>query len=252
MYQVRVLSPGELRKLASEKPQSLLEILQSKEVIIAKNYFPKQDIMAIRARTYQWGLDVDPSWHPLLENCPDYHRVVDDPPMAFLKSRMHLFLHHGWHEENNKLFDYFSDVFWMKSQVGGFPRNAYLRQTPSQGLISRVQVHHYPKGGGYIKEHYDHVAPFALFQAMIPAFTKGQDFSAGGLYVRDENNEILFLDDQLNAGDLVLMSTNNMHGVAPVDPEDDYDWKLSSGRWSIVPLIVESDYNKDRKKPVEL
>ena len=246
MHQVRFVSPLELKKWVANKPADLLDCLRNDQIIIAKNYYPRSEILQLRNRAFQWGQDCPASWHPLQGDLPDFHQLQNDHPQSVVKSKMHVFFYHGWHEENNKLFDYFSDVFWLKAKVGGYPENSFLKQTPKEGVVSRVYIRHYPQGGGYLGEHFDHVAKFSLFQAVIPAFDFGKDFKTGGLYLRDKNKTVEFFDHEMSAGDLVLLSTTDGHGVSPIDPEFEYDWKRNTGRWSIVPLIIETNDNLNR------
>ena len=82
-----------------------------------------------------------------------------------------------------------------------------------------------------------------ILQTLVAASQYGQDFREGGLYAKEspdgENN---YIDPYTEPGDLMLMSPSIHHGVAPVDPEEQYDWRSDSGRWIVMPILLYSDY----------
>ena len=100
----------------------------------------------------------------------------------------------------------------------GTDKDAHYDNVPSDGVISRVVSHQYPRGGGYLAEHVDPVNPFSLIQTIIQASDHGVDYQQGGLYIREtEASEPIFLDSYTTMGDMIVAS-DVRHTVTPIDP----------------------------------
>jgi hypothetical protein len=223
--------------------EEFLRRLDLPEAFIAKQFYDKEEILSFRDRTFRWGQSSPASWHPLLNDCPDYHRLHDNYPKAHVKSRMHSFYYHGWYEANWEVFQRFSEIFEIKLFLGGFEPGAFVKNIPSDGEIARVVVHNYPRGGGYQSEHIDPVAAFAKLQTLVQASQIGTDFETGGLFARSEpNGKKHYLDPHTEPGDLILLSPGIHHGVDPIDIDTEFRWEGNAGRWIIMPIIVSSDY----------
>ena len=49
------------------------------------------------------------------------------------------------------------------------------------------------------------------------------------------------------------MSPGIKHGVEAIDPEFEFDWLREDGRWIIMPIIIDSDVEKDGYgKPISM
>ena len=213
------------------------------QAFVVKQFYDGNFILNLRAEMFRRGMETEPSWHPLEDDCPDYHRLHDNYPKAHVKSKMHAFYLHGWHEHNRDLFETFREIFAIKNVLGGHPESAFISNRPRDGVVARVLVHHYPSGGGYQEEHIDPVADFAKLQTLIAASQYGEDFFEGGLYAKEvSESERNYVDPFTEPGDLMLISPGIFHGVAPVDPEESYAWRANSGRWIIMPIMLYSDY----------
>ena len=212
------------------------------QAFVVKGFYPEAEILDIRREVFEGGLTSEPGWHPLRDGCPDYHRLHDNFPGAHVKQKMHAFYFHGWHARNQARFDYFREIFALKNFLAGLEEGAFLRNVPSDGHVARVNLHHYPRGGGYQAEHVDPVGPHAQIQTLVAASRLGVDFAKGGVYARtDPQAQREPLDRFLEPGDLLVLSPGIPHGVAPVDPEQPYDWRTNQGRWMILPIIVTAD-----------
>lgn len=64
-----------------------------------------------------------------------------------------------------------------------------------------------------------------------------KDYKKGGLFVRDENNEKLFVDNLVSPGDAIAFYPQISHGVDPIDPDSDIDWNRDDGRWMCFQLL---------------
>lgn len=86
----------------------------------------------------------------------------------------------------------------------------------------RFQI--YPKGGGFMLGHTDYVAEetsklqsAGLFQLVLSITQRGIDFTAGGAYVK-HNNELIDLEGEAKSGDIAIYDGSSFHGVADIDP----------------------------------
>lgn len=242
----------DLERAVSE-PEKFLERIRTPEAIVVSQFYPRDEILALRRDVFQRCLGTNPSWHPLLEGCPDYHRLHDNYPGAHVKSKMHGFYFHGWYEHNAKLFSYFRDIFELKCLLGQMELDHYWLNTPRQGFVARLNLQNYPRGGGYLAEHVDPDSRFALIQTLVQGTEYDQDFHSGGLFARAHlEGEKVYLDPHTRPGDLMILSPAVPHGVDPVDPEEVYDWRTNAGKWTVLPLFVESDVRHNVQRPREV
>ena len=211
-------------------------------VFVVEAFHPPERVRAFRELTGRIAASSPPSWHPLVDGVPDYHRVVDDHPQAWVRSRMHAFYFHAFNGQQD-LFAEFADIFRIKNLLAGEPEDAHLSARPSDGVVARVTSNQYPRGGGYLAEHRDPASPFARLQTIIQASEPGVDYEQGGLYVRGDDGEVLLADPHSRMGDLFVLTPDVRHGVAPIDPDAELDWDASDGRWMILPLLLRSDYD---------
>lgn len=237
-----------------EEPGEFLRRIDSPEAFIVKGFYDAQSIRDFRDLAFQVGLNSEPSWHPLRDDCPDYHRLHDNYPKAHVKQKMHAFYYHGWYPHNKERFDFFSEIFLIKNVLAGYPEREFLDNVPSDGYIARVNIHHYPKGGGYQAEHIDPVGKHAQIQTLIAASEFNRDYAQGGVFARSAPGaDKVYLDARLQVGDMLVMSPGIHHGVDPIDPELPYEWRTNDGRWMVLPLIVSSDYpNAPGTKPAQV
>ncbi len=251
---INYFSKSEFLDFAYNNTKELFSLIERPEAIIVKQMFPKDKILEIRNKAFENGLQEEPSWHPLLDDCPDYHRLHDNYPQAYVKQKFHGFYKHNWKNDNSILFEEFKEIFQLKNYLGGFENDSFLTNKPSDGVIPRINIHHYPKGGGYQSEHIDPSGDFAKIQTLILASQFGEDYQTGGLYARTElNSSKNYFDPHGEIGDMVVISPAIPHGVDYIDNEEEYSWKTNDGRWLILPLFLYSDYeHKDNIKPKQL
>lgn len=247
--EIQKISKNDFYNLIYENTDRFFEIIDKPDVIVVKSMYSHSFIKSFRNITFEWGISSDPEWIPLYNSCVDYHRLHDNYPNAYVKQKFHGFYHHGWLKKNQILFNKFKPIFNLKNFLGGFPENKFIYNKPSDGIIARILVHHYPIGGGYQAEHVDPVGNHALVQTLVIASEYGHDFESGGVYLNDGKKK-LFIDQYTEIGDMIVMSPKYKHGVAEIDKNKDYLWNENSGRWIIMPILLFSDYKKfNAKKP---
>jgi hypothetical protein len=252
--QVNEIGKSEFMSLVYSQPDEFVRRINEPQAFIVKKFYAAADIINLRSETFKSGLQSEPSWHPLINDCPDYHRLHDNYPKAYVKQKMHGFYFHGWYAHNRLKFDFFSEIFCMKNFLAGHGERQFLDNIPAAGFVARINIHHYPKGGGYQAEHIDPVGKHAQVQTLIAASQFGADYRQGGVFARAAPGaDRIYFDALMRPGDLLVMSPGIRHGVDFVDPDVPYDWKANDGRWMILPIIVASDYpSLDTAKPVQV
>jgi hypothetical protein len=193
-----------------------------------------------------------PAYHPLAEGCPNFHRVIQNDKRATVKSLSHQFLFHPWNHDVFNIFEKMRPIYYLKNRIGGFQRDAFLDATPKAGHISRIGFIHYPRGGGMIKRHADPVGQHQLTVPVLQMSRKGEDYRVGGGYSIDERGEILDTDALMDKGDVLFFNAEVIHGVAPVDPDEELDWLSFRGRWSMLASTIKTVADKNTPDSVQL
>ena len=252
MVAIEQISREDLLDLVLRNTDAFLEALARPTVFVVREFYAPERVREFRALLRRRAQAEPPSWHACLDGVPDYHRVVDEYPGSWVKSRMHAHYFHRFNG-NAELFHELHDVFRLKNALAGEPEDAFLDNAPSDGVIARIVSNHYPRGGGYQAEHKDPASRFARIQTIIQASEPGVDFQEGGLYVRvEEGGEAVPIDPHTRMGDLMVLSPDIRHGVAPVDPDAELDWDAADGRWMIMPIVIRSDHDAEREKPLQV
>ena len=242
---IHVAARDEFLERVYHDTEDFMESIAQKDVYVVKEFYPRDFVLGFRELLARFSREEDPSWHPCLDGVPDYHRINDEYPGSWVKARMHSFFFHRFNERG-ELFDSFLDIFKLKNFLAGDDPSAHLENIPSDEIISRLVSQQYPRGGGYLAEHSDPASRFAKLQTIIQASEIGEDFETGGLYLRPEAGaEPIWVDQHSEPGDLMVLTPDAPHGVAPIDPEAELDWSRPDGRWMILPIIIRSDYNMD-------
>jgi hypothetical protein len=235
-----------------QDPTQLIDRLDN-EVFIVRGFMDAALVDEFKDFCIAFSNEFEPSWHPCLDGCPDYHRIHHQYPKAYVRSTQHGYYFHPWNENFNrfKSFHGFAEIFELKAKAAGGTFAEFAENTPSTGPVVRIVCHQYPPGGGGQEEHIDPVSPFAKVQTIIQASDPGVDYRKGGLYINDPKYGVIDIDPLTRKGDLILASPGVKHGVAPVDADQELRWDSVKGRWIIMPIIIHSDHVNDPAiKPV--
>jgi len=198
------------------------------------------------------GRNSFPAYHPLAEGCPNFHRVIQNDKRAFVKSMSHQFLFHPWNHDVFNVFEKMCPIYYLKNSIGGFEKDAFLNATPKTGHISRLAFIHYPRGGGMIKRHADPVGQHQLTVPVLMMSRKGEDYLSGGGYAIDERGAVVDTDAQMEKGDVLFFNAEVIHGVAPVDPDQELDWLSFRGRWSMLASTIKTIADRDTPNSIQL
>jgi hypothetical protein len=243
--QINFINIDEWRRFL-DKPDRLVARIDN-EVFIVRNFMSTLAVDKFKKFCVDFSNELEASWHPCIEGCPDYHRIHHQYPDAHVKSTQHGYYFHPWNDNFEYLnsFECFSEIFEFKARATGKKSIDFISNTPSKGPIARILCHQYPPGGGGQDEHIDPVSPFATVQTIVQASDPGKDYLVGGLYINDSKYGVINIDFLTRKGDLILISPGVKHGVARIDPHEPLNWRTQRGRWIIMPIIIHSDLIKD-------
>lgn len=181
-----------------------------------------------------------PSWHPLVNGCPDFYRINNLDERSYVKAQMLQFNFHPWNQNMFGLFEKMKGLYQIKNQLSGLEPDAFLNNTPQDGHIARLAFQFYPKGGGCIKMHADPVGSHQVSVPVLMMSKKGIDYQQGGGSALNENNELIDTDSLMEKGDAVFFNAEVIHGVKPIDPDEKLNWLDFQGRWIMIASIIKT------------
>jgi len=219
------------------------------DVFIIRNVISKEKVELIKQKVFRWAQKTDESFQKMIEGVPDFHRKIDKEISKNYTFRS------VWHMHNffrwNKNDEFFNDIdnSWSILKIlSGYEENSFINNTPQNIMIDRLQVCQYPKGGGYIEVHSD---PYEIRKTLmcIKMSEKGVDYTEGGLYLLDKNQEKVYVEDNINVGDLYFSFPSVMHGVDKIDSnESEVKWDIIKGRWVILLNTLHSNEVSDKNR----
>jgi hypothetical protein len=208
---------------------------------ILSNVFPPETLVNLKQRAYEYGQAVEQGYHRILDGCPDNHNAVDQPsgPPGGYVAIDHSYYFFRWNNDPLGLFDLVKTLWTTIKFLGGYEFDQYEKNIPSDGVIDRIQIHHYPRGAGKITTHSD---PFNNQKVIAGAMLTepGKDYKAGGFYILDKANQKSLFEDQISLGSVVIAHPALLHGVETIDPGLESDWSSIAGRWYMSVFSIDS------------
>ena len=222
-------------KVLEQDPVFVREIVQSLysgDVYILKQGFPNKFLQNLAVELHQYGKKTPSSFHKMLDECPDFHRVIT-PELAknySLRQIKHSYYFFPWNNDPFNLFESVNERWKVFKFLGGFPLNAYENNLPSTGIIDRLQIAQYASGVGELELHSD---PYLYQKVAISGIMskRGEDYKTGGAYILNENQEKINIEDSMDIGDIYLVYPTVFHGVETIDKDKNVDWDSFDGRW---------------------
>lgn len=223
------------KKVLEQDPVFVREIVQSLysgDVYILKQGFPNKFLQNLAVELHQYGKKTPSSFHKMLDECPDFHRVIT-PELAknySLRQIKHSYYFFPWNNDPFNLFESVNERWKVFKFLGGFPLNAYENNLPSTGIIDRLQIAQYASGVGELELHSD---PYLYQKVAISGIMskRGEDYKTGGAYILNENQEKINIEDSMDIGDIYLVYPTVFHGVETIDKDKNVNWDSFDGRW---------------------
>lgn len=191
----------------------------------------RQQLQPIREYLIKIGQNSLPNYQAIERGAPNFHRINDMDPRAYVKGCFHQFSFFPWNQDVFNFFTQFQKIYYLKNRLSCLPADIFLKQEPEKDCIARLSFQFYPVGGGVLNSHAD---PFDHHQLTVPVMMmskKGEDFQHGGGYVMTPDQQKILLDDICDWGDVTFFNAQVVHGVAEIDPEKPRHWLDFEGRW---------------------
>ena len=191
----------------------------------------------------------DHSYTPRNFGCKNYRQLHWDHPSQIVPAKFVSWSYYPWNSESKEIFDHLEKLFLLRNLLGGLDKYEYLKKADSVAT-ARVALQFYPAGSGYMEAHQD---PLNVHQIAIPTLLLsdyGKNYSKGGFFAVDQNNNKIILDEHLSFGDLTLFHTSIPHGVELIKSADVYTESnsIENGRLMLIAAVNSyrtSDINYD-------
>ena len=225
----------------------------SGDVYLVKKAFPKEWVENIKKKVRLFFKQSLPSFHKTYENCPDFHRLIDEEisknyAVDVVKHAAYFF---PWNGDPLNLFEDVWRRWSLYKIISGFSADQYVKNTPKDGVIDRIQICLYPSGGGGLKTHAD---PYENQRIFIATYLskRGEDYQKGGFYSIDHNNHQVDLESKIEVGDMGFAYATVVHGVDPIDPNEKKEFENSKkGRWFMSLHSMDSDEKGDQRRTAQ-
>jgi len=205
------------------------------KVYVVRNARLKENLGKLKNTVYQLGQDTPAMFHKIEDDCPNFHVVNEENPLYKLLMRVHTYHFFNWNEGPTDIFEMVSEELEVYETLCEQDPSKILRNTCADDMVARLQVHHYPRGGGHTQMHTD---PTKLVKvAWVMMMTKlGVEYQSGGLYFMDLFGNKFYPENSLDieVGDSIVFYPAMLHGVDPVDTGGEPEWESDSGRWNLI------------------
>ena len=230
-------------KFANEITESLI----NGNIYIFKRAFKKEFFEKIKLDCRNFFKDKPSSFHKMIENCPDFHRIIDYETGKNYSFNVckHSYYFYNWNNDPINIFEETYDK-WRKIKIlMGYEPNEFEKNTPKNGVVDRIQVVQYPSKYGFLEPHSD---PYKYQKFFISGYMskKGKDFFDGGFYALNSKDKIIDVEKQIDVGDLGVGFATIIHGVAPVNVNFEPTESINDGRWFYSLYTNQSDEVKNR------
>lgn len=208
--------------------------LEAFAVVVFKRFFPEKLIREARELCLELGRNATQD-HDIEVGCPNYHRVDDGStnPKIKLARCLHRYFFLPWNFQQSSAIDRIAGVaIQVRNALMGFEQGLFLSKEHPTHYV-HWPVLQYPRGGGFLAAHTDS-RDAVYVEGGVTLSRLGEDFSAGGFWIRGEDGAKCLVEERLELGDLLMFRQDQEHGVDPIDPEAEIDWGGTGGRWSMV------------------
>ena len=207
-------------------------------IVIIKKAISTDVSKQIIQNLHSIGTTTPTNFFKLKEDIPNFHSINDENVLAKIKMKVHGYYFFSWNKQSDYFFDKIQNVSNAFFELGGRNRS-FVKNTTQDDYLFRLQIFHYPSGGGYTVVHSD--PPGLVKVTPILSLTeKGKDYHSGGAFLYNKSKEKILVDDIVRQGDLVLFYPKMFHGVDPIDPSQETKWNSSIGRWVVLFNILPS------------
>ncbi len=228
---------------------TLVENMYAGDLVVIKDALGPDFLKTIQEKLIAYSNTEPESFHQIKESCPNFHRIIDEENAKkySVESVRHSYHFFNWNEDRFGILSHVYPIWRQLKVLMGLSKHAYEKNTPKDGIVDRVQIVRYPPNSGYIEPHVHHPKN----QRLIINIYMSQisiDYESGGVYFLDGDSSQVYVEDQVDLGDVGIFYATIRHGVAPVRVQDQYlgDRSGKSGRWWMGLYSPESDTGLSR------
>lgn len=107
------------------------------------------------------------------------------------------------------------DIHRKRNQIQGFESNDGLEYN-DEGYGIYISTSLYQPEKGMLEAHRDGHGDKLILHYMLPLTFKGDDYSGGGLHIRDKNDQVIDVDQLVSPGDLIFFDGRCEHWVQKI------------------------------------
>lgn len=209
--------------------------LRSESAVI-RGLWSRDRLLALRDHVFRFrqanGLSGNMAYN---EGTPDHVKIVDKPLGDHRPTRFVLSQFFPWNTQSHADIPAISlGLMRFRNLASGFAPDTGMRAGCE--YVSWPSVIQYRRGGDFLAAHRDQYA----FQCILVLSQMGEDFAEGGNYYLSETGHH-FEEPNLRFGDVLLLKSDLVHGVHPIDPHLADDGGMG-GRWMMFcPLAKRSE-----------
>jgi hypothetical protein len=130
-----------------------------------------------------------------------------------------------------ELSNYFINKFKTIKALLNF-QNKVIKNEKKKKIYRKVQVIHYPVGGGFFEEH-KHPRNPTNYGFIITLSKKKKDFKEGVTNFKINKKNLSLEKFDVTKGDLILFKFDLPHSITPCDPNKNLTFD-TKGRWTMV------------------
>ncbi len=236
-----------VRNVDAQAAERLARSFYEGDGYILKGTCDLEFLKTLKDGAMQFSEDRPSTFHKMFDGCPDFHRLIDGETTKqyYADALRHVFFFFPWNDDPLNMM---SEIYqrWQTFKVfSGRPPDTFSTNIPSDGVIDRFHIYHYPSGGGSLETHSDPVKNQRTIMAGMMS-KRGVDYEKGGFYFVRPDGSMLDCEPQLDVGDFVCCYPSVLHGVEAVDPQSGLDWNPDKGRWFVGLYSVDSDHVQER------
>ena len=148
-----------------------------------------------------------------------------------------------WNADQHEIFKEIQPIFDNVILLNNMDPEIVVKNTPKDGVVQRFHMINYSLKSGEISLHIDPIGTSQV-NSGIYLTEFGIDYTQGGFYVLNSDEDKVNLDTEVGLGDLILFYPGLPHGVLPVQSISDQ--LLSKGRFFFNMNLIQSHEMPDR------
>ncbi len=224
----------------------LIDDLYQGRPFIIKKAISKKKIEKLKKKLVLISDNKKSSFYKMNKKCPNFWRRQDEKiakkySVSAIRDSYYFF---RWNESDNDIWRLFNQTWADIKLLGGLTKNAYIKNTPKDGVIDRIQIVRYPEKTGYIEPHFHDPKNQRLIISVYMS-KKGSDYSGGGTCFY-KGKKIINIEDKIDIGDIGIFYATLKHAVHPVKASSKKIKEKYRGRWWCGLYSPESDLIKNR------